>query len=382
MNRIRNKSKNDSKNNKVDELSKLSTVTLKSIISYTILGITILIVLVNTVVSIADSIKHRRLDDKDRLWVEAYKMVESSKVGVDFKNINTTDSEYTKLRFACNEYIDGDKLLSSEYIDAKLNITTKINEETFIDGVVDSDIHVTNIKDNSGDGQGMMVETGPLYFQDMILIRYINNEGELKIITALYDDIDSGAGSGVGGVDEGVGSNGSDGRKIVTLRQSELVDYIKSSNWGRHGHGYICDENLHENNSNIESDGNDGVDELINEEDYLRDIGDIIVKAITVNTLKEMDTIENMAIKYFTIEGRKVISSNSLMKKIDNESNISVNYIIAGKSDNNKTDKDRVYLQLKVSKDTLNQKDDMDNILINIIVKLNKNFKVFDIDVI
>ena len=372
MNRIRNKSKNDSKNNKVDELSKLSTVTLKSIISYTILGITILIVLVNTVVSIADSIKHRRLDDKDRLWVEAYKMVESSKVGVDFKNINTTDSEYTKLRFACNEYIDGDKLLSSEYIDAKLNITTKINEETFIDGVVDSDIHVTNIKDNSGNGQDMMVETGPLYFQDMILIRYINNEGELKIITALYDDIDSGAGSGVG-----IG-----GRKIVTLRQSELVDYIKNSNWGRHGYGYIYDENLHENNSNIESDSTDGIDDLINEEEYLRDIGDIIVKAITVNTLKEMDKVEDMAIKYFTIEGRKVISSNSLMKKIDNESNILVNYIIAGKSDNNKIDKDRVYLQLKVSKDTLNQKDDMDDILINIIVKLNKNFKVFDIDVV
>lgn len=305
------------------------------------------------------------------MWEEAYKKVESSRVGILFNDINTTMDEYTQLRIECNKAMERD--IRQRHIDATLEVDAKITEETFVDGVRDEkdiedrgkegiedreeavsniqeeDIHHIQYKGDQNVGEyvqnkqsSQMVETGPLYFQDMLLLRYINELGELKIIAALFADEDK--------------------NEVITLRQSEVAQYTRERTLKNVG----------------ESNKTDGSDKTISELDYVNIIGDTVVKIIKAEDEADIHEVEKLIIKYFTIEGRKTIFENRRQLKF--EGNININYIVAGQSDINVKGKDRVYIQLGIKNEGADVPEQ--NTLLNVILKLNNRQKIFDVDII
>ena len=298
------------------------TLSMKTIISIGILmGFAILtgVIIINMVTGSENNI------EVTNQWVEAYKKVESSRVGIIFNAIDTQDSEYTTLRQACNSFREQVAVNP----DIKVRVDTIVNEEKFVDttpGTKQLEI-----------GSKSMVETGPIYFQNMLMIRYINETGELKVLTALQDAKQE--------------------NKIKVVNQSELKEYINQT---------IKTQATKATTTNTN---------IITEESYLYIIGITVIQLLQANTEDKINSAEEMAIKYFTIDGAETVSSDKEIMAINDASIVSVNYAVAGKSDTALNNKDRVYMQIKVG-------DEGKERLIDIVLKLNSNLKIFDIDVI
>lgn len=301
------KHKKDKKNNQV-ELSSYSIIeNLIPIIIFVIF----LVIAGVAIIRISESSKS--IDTEYDPWKEAYKSVESSLVGVQFDDITTTEDIFTKLSDKCNTYI---KTLGVQGTDTNVNVNTSISEKTFIDG------NANLVHSSSND----LVETGPIYFQNMLITRYINANGQLKLIGAVYNKSDI---------------------SIVQLDDiknniKELKDIKKTT-----------DKNY------------------MSEDLYLYNLSCTVVKMLNAGTSSEEDESEKEAINYFTAEGKNSVFD--CKKTLEGLSRLQLVCIEGGKSSTSISSKNRVFMQVKSESSTE---------IYNIILKLNDNNRIFDIDLV
>lgn len=313
----------------------LATFSKKCIISYLImLGFLVLsgVALIN----MKDSGKEHR-SDTSAIWQKSYEKAEKNKGELRFNEINTTEAEYDRLRLECNKFIEQDK--KGKKIDAKVDVDTKINEVTFTDGAksVGNEAVVEN--------KNTMIETGPIYLDNKLIVRYLNKKGELNIVTAVFKD--------------------SRKESIEVLKQYEIANYMRTKE--------SMEKLIQRPSANV--DNKDTEDEYTSEESFLNSIGNTLIGIISAKDDKELLKIKNDVIKYFTIEGKDTVINNKQSMGVTDKSVITMYYAIGGKSDTKLTYKDRVYMQLRVNNGGKEHN-------INLIIKLNKNYAIFDIDMI
>lgn len=248
---------------------------------------------------------------------------EDTKVGISFDDITTTTSRFEELKDKCDEYMQFEAI----YADTNVEVNTTIDEEQFVDG---------NTVGINSDG-GHMVETGPIYFQDMLMMRYINDLGDMHVITAIYDN-----------------NTGT----IEVVSKEELIVKLNIL-------GYI------NNSSKLSSDASTGLPES----EYLLGVSEAITKMLLAHTPNEIKDAERIATKYFTLDGNKMVFGNRELIGLMDGSQVRIKHIQAGKSDLSKEYKDRVYVGLEL----MNGAECID---IYIILKLNTYLRIFDIDIL
>lgn len=289
-------------------------------------------IIISGILNYVDGKSENSIDDSLDVWRKAYENITDSKLGILFDDITTTEEEYFILRNECNKLMDND-------ITPDLKVSTKviINEKIFIDGI-DSDEVVVESSNNVD----TMVETGPIYFQDILLLRYMNSEGNIKILTAILDRYKD---------------------EVYVVGQRNIADYLIKSNV-KTGITY----------NNITKDINTSIayNSRILENNYLKILSDTVISIIGGSNI---DDIKSMTIKYFTLEGIESILNSKNLFNIEDGEYININCVLAGKSDISKNMKDRIYMQLEV-------RDKYSSRYINIVLKLTNFYKVFDIDVL
>lgn len=255
------------------------------------------------------------------IWEEAFREVERNKVGISFEPIVTTEDTYTILRVECNKYIEQ----VDKEPDTVVSVKTTVDEDIFVDGAEQLD-------DKEGTNNVMVdvSETGPIYFNDKILIRYMNDSGELKIVTSSIDN-----------------------------ETGEVEVYNKKN---------IRYTNKLEYNDELNKS-------LLSESEYLNILMDTTVGILTAKTNKELKDYQRNALTYFTLDGSKTVIDGRATVNKNNKSKIEVQFIEAGKSSLNVTYKDRVYMHVKAV-----DGDEVD--IYGIILKLDQNSRIFDIDII
>lgn len=272
-------------------------------------------------------------DDTMDLWEKAFNRVEESKVGIAFNTIDTPDNVFNQLRRACNEFIESIDTIP----DVQVDINMVVEEDIFVDGdvqlVVGEAVHVMDISDIS--------ETGPIYFNDRILIRYINKQGELKIV-----------GASIAEQDGEVAYGDLDNLDIEVTNKSNL-------NFTSYGIGQSEDLSVLG-------------DKLISEEEYLARVEEVTLGILKANNVGELSKHQRNAMKYFTLDGAKTVIDGRM---ILGNSNIESKFIKAGKSNLGVTYKDRIYMQVDVT-------DGVNKGIYGIILKLDSNSRIFDIDII
>lgn len=269
------------------------------------------------------------------IWEKAFLEAEKNKVGVVFEPINTTEDEYTQLRIKCNEFLEESN--EGKQVDANIAVDTVVDEEQFIDG--------DTSRSKSSEADESMSETGPIYFQDMLMIRYINTDGHLKVVTGMFN---------------------SDKTDILVTRQDKLTATIEKASLtgvaSKESEVYDNQEDTSTQNWETESE-------------YLKGVDNTLKAMLLANSTEEIREAESMAMNYFTVEGKQTVFGNRKDIKLSKGSTIDTIYIAAGKSDSNKTYKDRIYTQLKIHVGE-------DEFYTYIILKLNSNLRIFDIDII
>lgn len=280
------------------------------------------------------------------LWEKEFAKVEDTKVGIQFEDIKTTNSEYDKLRVSCNTYIEEHNIKSE--LDANINISVDINEYTYEDKVNQSGNDILGINrfdliesfnniQESVSYDANMAETGPIYFNDMLMIRYINTLGELKVVSSIFEDNFK--------------------QSTKTLSQSDLRDVYEFK--------FLSD---------ISTESISGL--AMNESQYIHTISESILDVITANTRKKANQAVSKGLSYLTYDGKDAIVKSKENLDIKFGTRPELLFGLAGKSDPGLDIKDRIYLQYSY----VNIYDEPD--ILHIIIKLNKNLRLFDIDVI
>ena len=229
------------------------------------------------------------------VWEDAFKEVERNKVGITFEPINTTEETYNLLRLECNKYI--------EQIDKRpdiiVNVNTTVDEDIFVDGT-------ENIQEEKKGLTATIMEnaaeTGPIYFNNKILLRYINDSGELKIVAASIDTE----------TNDIIVSNKRDMDFKLQVKETE-----------------------------------DSNSDTISENEYLATVKDVTLGIMQVKTMEELSKYQKDALSYFTLDGSKTVLDGRLTINKNNKANIEVIFIEAGKSSLNVTYKDRIYMQIR-----------------------------------
>ena len=268
------------------------------------------------------------------LWEKSFRSAEETKVGIVFDDITTNTLEFNQLRNKCNEYLKFEAL----YADANVEVDTVIDEKQFVDGNIDS---ITNKREQ-------MAETGPIYFQDMLMLRYINNLGDMHVITAMYN---------------------TDKSMIEVVNKEDLIIKLDML-------GYLKnDEYLNTTNTSEEIKETEDDTKWTTEDEYLGELSNTVTQMLLARTAMEIKDAEKLAVKYFTMDGNQMVFGNRNRIGLMENSKIKVKHIQAGKSDLSKTYKDRVYMELEL----LNGAEKVD---IYLILKMNTYLRVFDIDIL
>ena len=283
------------------------------------------------------------MENTEDVWEQAYRDVEKNRVGIEFDPIVTSEDEYEALRVKCNEYISNLETSNDQNtkIDANLDVDTVVKEEQFIDGLTESSSEQSTDDKNSQ----TLTETGPVYFQDMLMIRYISYSGDLVVVIGTYN------------------SNGD----IEILRQGQLESNIEKYS------DISSSNNLDDEDSSSKS--LDKNFEYLSESEYLNDLSKTLEIILKAYTNEEIEEAETRAINYFTLEGKQAVFGNKKSLRIGKDAEVETVYIAAGKSVSSKSYKDRVYTQIKIS---VGEK----STIVNIILKLNSNLRIYDIDII
>ena len=321
-------------NKKVKD-TKLQYSTAEVVLPAVILLVTIVVILIAILGGIASLIgaPNKTADQaaiEEEVWHKAYLEAEKNKVGVIFETISTTDKQYEELRKACDEYIN--TKFNGKNADANINVDTIVEEKVYVDNegkVTPRSIDTTTPS-----------ETGPIYFDNMLMIRYINAEGLLKVVTGIITETG----------------------EIITVGQSGIEDVYKNNKIAssdKQPEPEIISENM----------------EYTTEKVYLDGICNIIHKMLLANTVESIREADSAAVRYFTYEGKQTVFDNKGGIKLADNAEIETVFIRAGKSDTSKTYKDRIYTQQRV-------KIGETSTTLNIVLKLNSNVRIFDIDII
>lgn len=256
------------------------------------------------------------------------------------KQFNIADAQYTKLDIKFNDLITSKEVYNKLNKSCKQFVSEGDNEDTdwVSDGYTKSNGKYIDTKKQTGsekeESLDEMNETGPIYLNDMLVMRYISDSGEMKVVAAK--------------INESTGEI-----KTSTLNNLRLADKEKDevNDW----------KNKRSKNTKITG--------TITEDAYLQDVMSIFVSLVTQ---KDIDyTLKREALQFFTEDGYNSMIKNPNRLLVDKNS-LEVKYIVAGKSSLENKNKDRVLLQLVVGK----------NSYVNVVVKLNKNNKIFDIDIV
>lgn len=315
-----------SRNNKKTTKSSTDKPILTTIINSTV----ILVIVSLGFIGIFNYMQTKNDDKKQNelynIWEEEFKKVENDKVGIQFDCMSTTTEQYNILKDSCNSFIDDEIGNADKYVSTDLII----GEQTYIDGTNNINSTDTTKRNNKN-----MVETGPIYFNNALMLRYINKDGNLKIVTSILTD--------------------STTNEINVLEQDELSKYISD-------------------NLSTETKIIDQNDKVITEDEYKERIS-YCIQSLLQSKQADKANVLKQALSYFTVEGKNALIDCSNNINYENDIIITTECILAGKSDTSKNIKDRIYIEYKIN-------NGGDVSYINIIVKLNSNLRVFDIDVI
>lgn len=339
--------KNNKRNNKSSKQQELQYSSAEILVPMIVLLGFVLAscwIVVNTLIPAINTPSVTSEFSESDIWEETYLEVERNRVGIIFDPISTSEEEYTQLRMKCNEFVDLEK--EGRYLDADIAVDIVVDEDQFIDG----DKQVPASETPMITSTETMAETGPIYFQDMLILRYINENGALKVITGMFDE---------------------NKESIEVVRQENIAESIV--NMG----GTISSKGLAElhDESNVAIDDINMAEDKISESDYLKNLSETLEAMLTANTKDTINQAESLALNYFTLEGKQTVFGNREQLKLSNNTSIETLLIRAGKSDLSKTYKDRIYTQLKVTVDGVST-------TANIILKLNSNLRVYDIDIV
>lgn len=306
--------------------------------------------------------------------IKAYKDEESVQVDIEFYNINTSDSEYENLRVACNEYIDNENI---EHEKVTVNTNIGINEDLHVDisqssiikGTLmesisnvlmdltsnEEDTHeASNIMINTGNTNVSLHETGPIYFQDRLLLRYINYDGEMQVVASTLTTKE-------------VEINNTETEHKGTAYVNDVITYGRSELDVAFNAKTL--ESASKPNKTVIS-GN-----MLTEEEYINDLTELFIHALKTDSVNLNQKFQKQALKYFTYDGYNTVIESKNRILLGENATVSVNIAEAGMSRSDLHMKDRVFIQLKII-------DNDKVVLTNIVVKLNDKSKVFDIDIL
>ena len=277
----------------------------------------------------------RNTQTEQKKLAKSFSDIEGVQVAIKFNKITTDNDTYDKLRVACNRYMEKD------IADNKVKVDTnvKVEENTFIDNK-DNIEYTEQQLDNLA-----MHETGPIYFQNKLLLRYINSNGEMQLVASSINKDDS----------------------IHTCGKQDIKEIFNEKENG--------DEDTDNEQDNSEEAMTTISNNTITEKEYVDEITKLFIEALQIDNTDLDSNFKKQALKYFTYDGFDNILNSRDGLKLSDKASIKVNVAEAGKSCEEIADKDRIFIQLGIS-------DNNNNVLVNIIVKLNKNFRVFDIDII
>jgi hypothetical protein len=264
----------------------------------------------------------------DDIWQAAFLEAEKKKVGIIFNAVSTTSEEYSKLREKCQELIDSS---DTDDLDANIDVDTVVNEKQFVDG---------EQSQSSSSETDDLSETGPIYFNNMMMIRYMNSDGQMKVAAASFDTTKT---------------------RIISFRKADLVETLSKN-------GLL--DNSSESKTTTKYN-----DEQITEEEYLNGVTSALKSMLLADTEDAIYEANTLALKYFTYEGKQTVFGNRNDINLSSDAGIKTVYAAAGKSDTSKTYKDRIYAQLELESAG-------ETAEIYVILKLNSNMRVFDIDII
>lgn len=244
-----------------------------------------------------------------------------TKLDIKFNELVTSKEDYNRLKESCKQFVSKENNVDTDKVS---NGYTKSNGK-----YIDTEKQTGSEKEETSKGSlDEMNETGPIYLNDMLVMRYISDSGKMKVVASKIND-DTGE----------IKTSALDG-----LETKEVSDW-KS------------------NNRDTKITG------TITEDAYLQDVMTIFVSLVTQ---KDIDyTLKREALQFFTEDGYNSMIKNTNRLLVDKNS-LEVKYIVAGKSSLENQSKDRVLLQMVVDKDNY----------INVVIKLNKNNKIFDIDTV
>lgn len=271
----------------------------------------------------------------------------SEKVGIRFGKIATTRSEYKDMQDSCKNYICKNDIAVTD-IDTDVDIT----ESTYID---------TNGNSISTSDTNKYYESGPIYMDNKVLDRYINSDGQMKVVLAqltyknpLEIGLSHRAVSSDDYIIQTVDKEGfSKVLKKPTVKQSNFVPITESDN----SFGAFSDDTGTVSSNNI------------TEEEYLTDLGNIFTELLRKSSDDIDSSLRYKAMNYFTYDGYRTIIDGTVYIPSKSQ-NISLDFIESGSSEI-KGKQDRVLMGIKVGQQS-----------IDIIFKLDSNNKVFDIDIL
>lgn len=193
----------------------------------------------------------------------------------------------------------------------------------------------TNSSVDTTDSQSQVVETGPIYFDDLLMIRYVNAAGDIQVLNSMND-----------------------GDNILVFGQNDLPEYSS-----KFSDSSIVDGSL---------DASEVDTSKLSENEYIAVIASCTRALLISNDPEDINNAFHNAVQYFTASGKNSIVGVREALRLSKDTDLELQIGMAGKSDTMKVVKDRVYLQFKYG----------DNMYLNVIVKLNDNLKVYDIDII
>ena len=265
-------------------------------------------------------------------------------IKINFKNIDTTPDEYEKLKQNCIAYAKNNNI-NVENIKTSIDVS----DETYTD---------LNINNDTSNTDNKMYETGPIYMNNALLLRFINEKGEMKIIGSCIKNAEQSdvAKSSTEAVNKYITVDSSELNKIFDNTNTDTADSTISDTENTYDIAY----SFHESTISI------------NQENYFSDIESIFIKCINKSFDNVDSKLKNKIKAYFTKDSySNIISSMSGISGAD----IRASFITAGKSSINSNSCDRLLLQL-VNKE--HNKDEYTTI----IIKLDNSNKIFDIDIL
>lgn len=290
------------------------------ILNYFILISTLILIIVIIVNSIKTTEKISEEDIKIEYEAlsKAYSDSEGIYLNIKLNEITTSDTDFKNMKDNCDSYILNSNTDDSEKVQTDIKVN---NNEVYIDKVVLND-NSNLFSEQSNKELTSNNETGPIYFQDKMILRYINNNGDFKIIAANKEEVFN--------------------KNNIKNAFSEYVNSIEKSKT-----------------------------ETLYEEQYLQEVVDIFTNIINSGMNKIDKNTKKKAVRYLTYDGYKYIVVNN-MYKLDKLNNAKVVIAEIGKSSLENNKKDRIFIRLEAD----------NNRQVNLVLKLDTNYKIFDIDIL